>query len=76
MIKDIKTIIQKICDSDIHGSYITDLPPSQIKALKRSQIKGYEKEIPGLKLRSFKNNGDSVVIDLEYHGESFILTFV
>lgn len=74
--KDIKTIIQKICDSDINGSYVTDFPPSQIKALKRGQIKGYEKDIPGLKLKSFKNNGDSVVMDMEYQGDKFILTLV
>lgn len=74
--KDIKTIIQKICDSDIHGSYVTDLPPSQIKGLKRSQIKEYEKDLPGLKLKSFKNNGDSVVMDMEYQGDKFILTLV
>jgi hypothetical protein len=74
--KDIKKIIQKFCKKDVHGSYAVDIPQNQIKTLKRSQIKSYEKEIPGLKLRSFKNNGDSVVIDLEYQGESFILTFV
>jgi len=74
--KDIKTIIQKICDSDIQGTYVTDLPPSQIKTLKRSQIKEYEKDLPGLKLKSFKNNGDSVVMDMEYQGYKFILTLV
>lgn len=74
--KDIKNVIQKICDNGIHGSYVTDLPLSQIKTLKRSQIKDYEKEIPGIKLRSFKNNKDSVIIDFEFQGKLFILTIV
>jgi hypothetical protein len=72
---DIKTITQKICDSDLKtGVYVTEYKP--LSAITKKVILDSIKEITGLKLTAFKHNKDSVVIDFNCRGESFVLTLV